>query len=180
MKNLFFSFLCFVALVLPSTAQRISGTLSEGDIFPEIMFKTIDGELLKTEKLNGKVVFYNFYFALCQPCIAQKSGLNALYETFHADSVVFISVTFDSHETIIQFRNTHEIRFKIVSIGTAEIDSRFAITGFPTNFLVGIDGKIVAKKVGATNLNADIEKDALLAKFSPVIQDELQKLKSKK
>ena len=54
--------------------------LVEGDIFPEIMFRTIDDEILKTEDLKGKLVFYNFYFAACPPCIAQKDGLNELYE----------------------------------------------------------------------------------------------------
>ena len=157
------------------TAQRHQ--LSEGNIFPKISFRTVDGELLETEDLNGKVVFYNFYFATCAPCIAQKEGLNALYDKFHADSVVFISVTFDNHKTIKQFRDKHNIRFKIVSF--PEEINRFAAS-YPTNILVGIDGKIVARKVGATNINAEIEKEALFTIFAPAILGELAKLKSSK
>ena len=99
MKSLFSFLLCFFVFVLPSTAQyNHRGPLFEGDNFPEIMFKTIDGELLKTGDLKGKLVFYNFYFAACPPCIAQKGGLNELYEIFHTnDDVVFISVTFDNN-----------------------------------------------------------------------------------
>ena len=144
-KCLSFTLFCLVFLVLPSASQR----LSEGDIFPEIIFETIDGELLKTEDLKGKVVFYNFYFAACPPCIAQKDGLNELYRRFQANvDVVFISITFDSYETIKQFQNVHNISFKIVSTNRNEI---YRFTGsYPTNFLVGVDGKIVLKMVAGS------------------------------
>jgi peroxiredoxin len=144
-------------------AQR----LSEGDMFPEIMFKTVDGELLKTEDLMGKVVFYNFYFAACPPCIAQKDGLNAVYERFNTnDDVVFISVTFDNYERINQFRNTHKIPFKIVSIDSQEV-YRF-VRCHPTNFLVGGDGKIVLKMEGGNSRS-------VRNRFSSAIQSELLK-----
>ena len=172
MKSLFSILLCFTVTVFPSMAQR----LSEGDIFPEVMFRTIDGELLKTEDLMGKVVFYNFYFSACPPCIAQKDGLNALYERFHTnDDVVFISVTFDNKATIKKFREMYEIRFKIVSINRKEM-SQF-LYGYPTNILVGIDGKIMLIR-GSGSIDANKAKEWLLADFSPAILNELQKLKS--
>ena len=170
MKTLFIILLHFVVFVSLSTAQTFS--LSKGDAFPKTTFGTVDGELLKTEDLTGKVVFYNFYFAACSPCLAQKDGLNTLYETFHSEGVVFIAITFDSIETIKQFRNTHGMRFKIVSINREEI-SRYTEL-FPINILVGVDGKIV--------LNDSVLKDALdnkgiIEKFKPSIQEELQKQK---
>ena len=168
MKNLFFTLLCFVVLALPSMAQR----LSEGDTFPEVRFRTVDEELLKTEDLTGKLVFYNFYFAACTPCIAQKDGLNALYERFHAnDNVVFISVTFDNEERIEHFQKTYKMPFKIVSINSQEV-FRF-VAAFPTNFLVGVDGKIVLKMVGGNSRT-------VRNRFSSAIQSELQKLESEK
>ena len=164
MKSLFVILLCFIVFVLPSMAQR----LSEGDIFPEIMFKTVDGELLKTKDLSGKVVFYNFYFAACPPCIAQKGGLNALYERFHAnDKVVFISVTFDNYATIEQFRKKYEMPFKIVSINTQEV-YRF-VRCHPTNFLVGIDGKIILKMEGGNSRT-------VRNRFASAIRSELSKI----
>jgi len=161
LKNLSFTFFCFFVFALPSMAQK----LSEGDIFPKVMFKTIDGELLKTE---GKLVFYNFYFAACSACIAQKDGLNELYERFHAnDHIVFVSVTFDNLTTIEQFRKKHKIPFKIVSVNSQEV-YRF-VSAHPTNFLVGVDGKIVLKMVGGKSRTVH-------NRFASAIQSELQKL----
>jgi len=174
MKNLFSFLLCFFVLVLPSTAQyNPRGPLFEGDKFPETMFKTIDGELLKTEDLKGKVVFYHFYFAACPPCNAQNDGLNELYKMFANDDVVFISVTFDNNATIKKFREMHEIRFKIASINRREM-SRF-LTGYPTNILVGIDGKIVLIRTSGT-IDATYAKKWLLDDFSPAIRRELSKI----
>ena len=153
-----------------ATAQKPFYLLSEGDIFPEIMFTTIDGELLKTENLSGKIVFYNFYFAACAPCIAQKRVLNELYEKFHInDDVVFISLTFDDYETTKQFRDIHGIKFKIV-ITNKEERNRFSVSGWPTNILVGIDGKIVVKMLGGRNSQTR-------NRFSSAIQNEFQKIK---
>ena len=82
--------------------QVISRNLYEGSIFPEIMYKTIDGEMLKTNELKGKIVFYNFSFAICQPCIAQKEGLKKLYEAFASDDVLFVTITFDNVSSFIE------------------------------------------------------------------------------
>ena len=151
-----------------AAAQKRFSLLSEGDIFPEIMLTTIDGELLKTDNLNGKVVFYNFYFAACAPCISQKSVLNELYEKFHADDVVFISLTSDDYEKTRQFRDKHGIKFKVVSMNKEE-RLRFAAGSWPTNILVGTDGKIILKiTVGREKQVRD--------GFSSAIQSEIQKL----
>ena len=174
MKRIFLSVFVFASLAVSATAQM----LSEGSNFPEIMLKTIDGELLKTEDLKGKVVFYNFYFAMCQPCIAQKEGLNELYETFASDNVLFIAITFDSNEQIKWFQETYRMRFKIISIDVKEIERRFEVSQYPVNLLVDVNGNIVKMKKGTKSL--DTAKQELLDEFSPAIQSELQKLKSEK
>jgi hypothetical protein len=54
----------------------------------------------------------------------------------------------------------------------------FGVTGYPTNYLVGIDGTIIKKKTGAKSLKTASKE--VLNEFSPAIKSELQKLKSKK
>ena len=168
-----------------ATKQVASQNLSEGSIFPEIMYKTIDGEMLKTQELKGKIVFYNFSFALCQPCIAQKEGLKKLYEAYASDDVLFVTITFDNVSSFIEtnrlvtvqseyIQSMYDMRFKIISIDGDEIGRRFRINGYPTNFLVGINGNIVKMKRGIKSF--DTATQELLAEFLPAIQSELQKI----
>ena len=169
MKRVLLIFLVFATFAVSATAQKRFSQLSRGDIFPDIMFRTIDNELLTTENVRGKVVFYNFYFAACGPCISQKKVLNELYEKFHTDDVVFISLTSDNYETTKQFRDKHEMKFKVVSMNKEE-RLRFAAGSYPTNILVGADGKIVLKMTGSRdNQTRD--------RFSSAMQNEIQKLK---
>jgi peroxiredoxin len=172
MKSFFLSVFIFAAITESAIAQ------SEGRLFPEIQFETIDGELLKTEDLKGKVVFYNFSFAVCQPCIAQKEGLKELYKKFASDDMLFITITFDNNETIRQFQAAHGMQFKVISIETKEIMRHFGVTSYPTNYLVGIDGTIIMKKTGAKSLKTASKE--VLNEFSPAIKSELQKLKLQK
>jgi peroxiredoxin len=169
MKRLVLFLLIFVSVTLSSTAQKNFWQLSRGDLFPEIMLTTIDGELLKSEDLAGKIVFYNFYFAACAPCIAQKSVLNELYEVFHKDDVVFVSITSDDYEKTIQFRDRHEIKFKIVSLNREE-RGKFGVGKWPTNILVGSDGKIILKITGGRERQ-------VRDNFSAAITSELHKMK---
>ena len=170
--KVFLNVLVFTVITASVSAQ------SEGSKFPNIMDKTIDNEMLKTKDLKGKVVFYNFYFAFCQPCIAEKEGLKKLYETFVSDDVLFVSITFDSNEIIRQFQATHGMQFKTVSLGMNEIARRFGVRQFPVNFLVGVDGTIMKKKMGIDSI--ETANQEIFAEISPVIQSELQKIKSKK
>ena len=176
MKNIFL-FLCFAALTSVVTAQRTPDPLSEGDMFPNAKFRTIDRKALKTEELNGKVVMYNFYFAQCPPCIAEMEGLNELYHIFGAnDSVVFISVTFDDYATIDRYKKTYGLPFHIVSLDRNML-KRF-VAGYPTNYLVDADGKIVMKRRGGV-IDPTIATKKVLHDFSPAIRKELQRARAK-
>jgi len=171
MKRFLLIFLVLATYAVSAMAQKRFSQLSDGDMFPDIMLRTIDDELLTSENLRGKVVFYNFYFARCSPCISQKSVLNELYEKFHTDDVVFISLTSDNYETTRKFRDKHGIKFKVVSM-TKEESLNFAASSFPTNILVGTDGKIVLKITGGGSKEREIR---IRDSFSSAIQNEIQK-----
>jgi peroxiredoxin len=91
-----------------------------------------------------------------------------LYEKFHSDDVVFISLTSDNYETTRQFRDTHGIKFKVVSMNR-EDRVQFAAGSLPTNILVGIDGKIVLRMRGGRD-------NQVRDRFSSAILSELSKL----
>ena len=184
MKSFFLSILVFTVLTVSVSAQiqiiSENDMLSKGDTLPEMILTTIDGESLKTEDLKGKVVFYNFYFKACAPCVAQKEGLNKLYEIFASDDVLFIAITFDKEADVRNFQREYKSLFKIVSISNKEIQQLFGPLPYPANILVGTDGKIAKCKFGCRTSDKDLATQDILAEFSPIIQSELQKLKSKK
>ncbi len=68
-----------------------------GKQFPGFFAK--NNQTLNNSTLNGKVVFINFWFELCSPCIAEFEGLNSLYNNFKDQKdFQFISFTFENSE----------------------------------------------------------------------------------
>ena len=69
----------------PSTrfmANRLVVKGLEGCLLPDFIAETIDGEILNSADLRGKVLVLNFWFTSCPPCIAELPGLNRLVDEY--------------------------------------------------------------------------------------------------
>lgn len=98
-------------------------------------------------RLKGKVVFINFWFAACPPCIAEMEDLNRLYEKFKGNSKFeYVSFTFDSPEEIEKTRKKYNINYNIFSISREECYRLNLRNGFPVNIILDTDG--IIKYVG--------------------------------
>ena len=61
-----------------------------------LVFKNIQGELISTESLKGKIVFINFWATWCPPCLAELPSIQNLHNRFkNDDRVVFMMVDVD-------------------------------------------------------------------------------------
>jgi len=62
----------------------------------DFSFSDLDGNIVSTNQLRGKVLFINFWASWCPPCRAEFPSIEALYQKFkdHPD-VVFIMINQD-------------------------------------------------------------------------------------
>ncbi|WP_271855374.1 peroxiredoxin family protein [Patiriisocius marinus] len=107
-------------------------------------FNMIDrnGNIIKTDNTEGKVVVFNFWFATCPPCIKEIPELNEVYEKYkNNDNIVFAAVTFEKEEKIARFQTKHNLKYPIV--GKEGSFSQAVTRGaYPTNVIVKRDGTI--------------------------------------
>ncbi len=116
---------------------------SIGKKFPVFDVASIDGQPFSNESLKGKVVFINFWFAACPPCIAELPYLNELYSKFAADkNFEYLSFTFEKPETIRALQKKYHLPYKIISVSRQECYRLNQNNGFPTTIIVGKDGMI--------------------------------------
>lgn len=95
------------------------------------------------ESLKGKVVFINFWFAQCHPCIKEMDDLSKLYSKFSTDSgFVFLSFTFDSPEEVEAARKKYNFRYPVFSVSHQECLRLNLSNGFPFNIILDRDGNI--------------------------------------
>lgn len=103
---------------------------------PNFIVKTIDGETLSLEQLQGKVVVINFWFESCAPCIAELPALNRLWEEYKSKDVVFIAFGRDDSQTIKDFLKRRDFHYRQVSSDHDITQEYCIIAGWPTNMVL--------------------------------------------
>ena len=143
-----------------------------GKEFPVSSFKTIDEEVLSAAELRGKVIFINFWYKGCPPCMTEMKGLNLLYEKYNSENTVFIMITYENPNTIREVSKEYGLKYKMVSVPIEEISSWDVICGFPSSFILDREGKIVYGRSGG---KAEIEEatKAVLMYYGAVIESQV-------
>jgi peroxiredoxin len=110
-------------------------------------FAVKDGEKMLTNKaFEGKVVFINFWFQACLPCIAEFDGLGQLAEGLKDNKdFAFLSFTFETPETINEVTKQYGLKFQSFSLPKEQCEKLNFNLPYPVNII--IDKKGVVKKV---------------------------------
>jgi thiol-disulfide isomerase/thioredoxin len=117
---------------------------------PPFLAHDLDGQIVSTAALKGKVVLVNFWATWCPPCreeIPQLVKLQAAYK----DQLQIIGVSEDEDvppEAVRNFARTMHVNYPIVIV-SRELEKEFGgIPALPTSFVVNKDGGVVQKHVG--------------------------------
>ena len=115
-----------------------------GVIAPNFVVSTIDKQKIELSQLKGQVVFLNFWFTRCQPCIEEIKYLNQLVKLYTNKKIVFISFANDATPILKQFISKHPFKFKHISNGDSIRKDVFKLMPlWPQNILIDQNGKIV-------------------------------------
>ncbi|MFK7834028.1 MAG: TlpA family protein disulfide reductase [Winogradskyella sp.] len=108
----------------------------------------INGNTVTSEVTKGKVVVLNFWFIACKPFVAEIPELNKVYDKYKDnENVVFASITFDAKDKVEAFLKKHPINYPVVA-GDRTTISYFSVNSYPTNMVIGKDGKIADSITG--------------------------------
>jgi peroxiredoxin len=120
----------------------------KGKAMPDLLLKTITGEMIDTKDLKGKVVFINLWYTACAPCMAEVPALNLLAREYNNKNVAFIGITTDTKQTLdSDFFPKHKLDFVIIPDALSTIEG-IGVTGFPTTYIVDKNGNVVDAWVG--------------------------------
>ncbi|MBM2814560.1 MAG: hypothetical protein HW421_1322 [Ignavibacteria bacterium] len=145
-----------------------SHTLQEGDTAPDFTLKDSKGNEVKLSSFLGKVIVLDFWGTWCPWCVVAIPKIQAIYDKFKGKPFELYGVS---------CRETNEadpagfIREKGFSYKTLihgdDVAKDYGVTGYPTLFIIGKDGKILFVHPGYSK---DMEKE-----LSDVIEKELEK-----
>jgi cytochrome c biogenesis protein CcmG/thiol:disulfide interchange protein DsbE len=100
--------------------------------------------------LDGRVVVINFWASWCVECKVEAEELEAIWQDYRDEGVVFIGVDYDDTEVKARdYLETYGISYPNGLDGRGQItENRYHITGVPETFIVDPSGKTAAVKIG--------------------------------
>lgn len=140
----------FVLVRLAPHLGAIIGVRSGQDIAPDFAVTTLDGEVLSSSALRGKVVLVNFWATWCLPCRAEMPLLERMWKRHKAGGFVLVGFSTDrtGEGSVRKFLAERGISYHVAIVGQ-EIEAAFGgVRGIPTTFLLDQTGRIRHRVVG--------------------------------
>jgi cytochrome c biogenesis protein CcmG/thiol:disulfide interchange protein DsbE len=116
---------------------------------PEFNGSSIDGRTVSLASLSGKVVLLNFWATWCQECRPEMPMFQRLHREFAPQGLNVVGINAREETPAIQkYAKELGLTFPLVLDPRGEINTAYGIIGLPTTFLIGRDGRAVARAVG--------------------------------
>jgi cytochrome c biogenesis protein CcmG/thiol:disulfide interchange protein DsbE len=110
------------------------------------------------EDYRGKVVLLNVWATWCRPCIVEMPTIQRLHEEFAGTDLAVVAVSVDQPNTenaIRAFVKEHGLTFDVLHDPENDISSAYQVPGYPATFIIGRDGVIRKKVVGAADWSSE-------------------------
>jgi thiol-disulfide isomerase/thioredoxin len=135
--------------IAPAVRAQTKGDGSH-PLAPAFSLTDITGKPLKLSDYQGKVVALDFWATWCGPCRIEIPGFIELQKRYASQGFAMIGISMDdSPEPVVDFYKQLQMNYP-VAIGNDRLGELYGgMLGLPTTFLIGRDGRIYAKHVGA-------------------------------
>ena len=135
--------------------------VAPGSKAPEFQATTMVAGGPKTKNITdyrGQVVLLNLWATWCGPCKQEMPGIQALHDSLGPQGlrVVALSVDDPGFESAIRtFVAEHKLSFEILHEGSGKIERDYQTSGIPETFVIGKDGVIRKRVIGAAVWNSE-------------------------
>jgi peroxiredoxin len=131
------------------------GLLEEGTVPPDFELVHHQGGKVKMSDYAGTVVVLDIWATWCPPCVEEMPWLVEMTESFKEGGVVFLAVSHDDPadrpEALAKFLQRIPRLAQHVVYGDPLVGKKYGVVALPTLYIIGRNGKIVARARGAVD-----------------------------
>jgi peroxiredoxin len=131
-----------------------SGTRARQQVLaPDFTLPQLDGKSLQLSSLRGKVVLLDFWATWCDPCREEIPHFVELQNKYADRGLQIVGISMDDTiDPVRPFAEQFHMNYPIV-MGNAKTGELYGgVLGLPITFVIGRDGRIFRKHIGATNV----------------------------
>ena len=130
---------------------------------PDIILKDSAGKDLALSSLRGKVVLIDFWASWCGPCRQENPNVVRTYNAYKDKGFTIFSVSLDQDRgrwlgAIAKDQLTWPSHVSDLRGWQSAGAKLYGVSSIPATFLLGKDGKIVAKNLRGESLESELQK----------------------
>ena len=156
-----------VGLIAVGWTQR--GRFTSADVgarAPGFELATLDGDTTSLDSYEGQVVLLNFWATWCPPCVHEMPSMERLYQQLRARGFVVLGVSVDVDPgepdangrvqgIVREYVDRLGVTFPILLDPEGGVEDVYNVSGLPTTYVIGRDGRIEGRIVGAREWDSD-------------------------
>lgn len=132
-----------------SSGKEYDNLLELGSEAPDWILPTGNNDSLSLSKFKGTPVILDFWGTWCVWCVVAMPKLNDVYNAFKDYGLEVIGISCKEKEGAdpVKFMKDKQMNYKVVLSGDSVAD-QYKVSGFPTIYIIGSDGKIKFAQAG--------------------------------
>lgn len=118
---------------------------------PGFELPDLQGDSHGLERYRGRAILLHFWATFCVPCRKELPELERAWRSHRASGLTVLGVAVDRGDArlVERFARDHGVTFPVLLDPQGTVRNRYEVRGLPTTYLIGPDGRIQGRAIGA-------------------------------